>query len=70
MNPYEAAINQQRLADLGHEANETKLKQLIVDAGAKITTASEHHDHDVNIAYWKGVEFGLRRALNVLQGKG
>jgi hypothetical protein len=57
-------------AERDHKANEAKLVQLIEDAVGNVTDRSEHHDPDVTIAYWKGVETGLRRALSVLQGKG
>jgi hypothetical protein len=46
-----------------HAANEAKFTQLIKDAQRMAGASSDK-------AYWEGVEFGLRRGLAVIQGRG
>ena len=47
-----------------HEATIAKVEQLIADAYAKEQEGGRDR------AYWTGVGFGLRRALNVIRGNG
>lgn len=52
-----------RVQEVDHQANAAKLEQLIADAYAKELEGQDK-------AYWVGVQFGLRRALNVIRGNG
>lgn len=52
-----------------HQTNIAKLRELAETANEKGQEASAEF-HEINTAYWSGMEFGLRRAINVLEGKG
>jgi hypothetical protein len=55
---------------IAHNANRQRIMLLIADANAKRDEAEKILRDPELVIYWRGFADGLKRALNVLDGKG